>query len=52
MACFEDGIQNFKPDFNLMYGGQQGGIAGYYPLDTHRCYYFLGFQASQVCMQG
>ncbi|CAK0782391.1 hypothetical protein CVIRNUC_005666 [Coccomyxa viridis] len=47
MACFEDGIPNFKPDFNLMYGGQQGGIAGYYPLDTHRCYYFLGFQASQ-----
>lgn len=32
-----------------MSGGSQAGVAGLYPLDTQRCYYFFGFPISQVC---
>ena len=55
MATFKDGIPNapqdipnFAQDFCLMNGGTQAGVAGLYPLDTQRCYYFFGFPVEQV----
>ena len=48
MATYTNGIPNFAPDFRLIYAGPKGGVAGLYPLDAHRCYYFLGFAASEV----
>ena len=55
MATFKEGIPNcpqdipnFAQDFCLMNGGTQAGVAGLYPLDTQRCYYFFGFPVAQV----
>ncbi len=55
MATFKEGIPdtpqeipNFAQDFCLMNGGTQAGVAGLYPLDTQRCYYFFGFPIAQV----
>ncbi len=57
MATFKEGIPNcpqdipnFAQDFCLVNGGTQAGVAGLYPLDTQRCYYFFGFPVAQVNM--